>query len=285
MAGIFLIIALIAAAIGSWTDIKTLEVPDWLNYSLIAAGLAGNLIYSIYYSDISYILQSLLGLAASVVLGLAMFYTGQWGGGDSKMLFGIGSLLGISYAFRIGAYVKFLANLLLFGAAYGILWVLVLSIRRRKKIIKRLKRYMKKYYKIRIAIFFAIALFLILIMASNIYLKEFFAYALLIMYGMIYLIIYVKAVEDAAMIKEISPEKLTEGDWIAEDIFAGGKYIAGPKDLGIKKSQIKDLIRLKEKGKINKIKVKYGMPFVPAFLISLAYTAFFKNIAIISLFL
>ena len=93
---IFIIVALIAVAIGSYTDIKTLEVPDWLNYSLIAVGLAANLIFTIYTWNPVHILKSLTGLGVSIILGILMFYTGQWGGGDSKMIMAMGSLIGLN---------------------------------------------------------------------------------------------------------------------------------------------------------------------------------------------
>ena len=66
------------------------------------------------------------------------------------------------------------------------------------------------------------------------------------------------------MIKNVSPSKITEGDWIAEEIKVKGKLIAGPKDLGISLEQI---ARLKSLG-VKKVLVKYGIPFVPSFLIA-----------------
>ena len=76
----------------------------------------------------------------------------------------------------------------------------------------------------------------------------------------------------------IDPEKLTEGDWIVDDIIVDKKRIAGPKDLGIEKHQIKQLLKYKKLGKIKKIKVKYGIPFVPSFLLALIYTIIFNEL-------
>ena len=90
----------------------------------------------------------------------------------------------------------------------------------------------------------------------------------IITYLSFYLFIFAKAVEKTAMIKAIPPEEITEGDWIVDNIIVDKKKIVGPKDLGIEKKQIKELIALKQQGKINKIKVKYGLPFVPSFLIA-----------------
>ena len=40
-------ICIIALIIASYTDIKTREVPDWLNYTLIGLGVGINTIYSV----------------------------------------------------------------------------------------------------------------------------------------------------------------------------------------------------------------------------------------------
>ena len=74
------------------------------------------------------------------------------------------------------------------------------------------------------------------------------------------------------MLKLVEPEKLTEGDWIAKDIVVNGKRVAGPKDLGISKAQIKELLGLKKQKKIGKILIKEGIPFVPSFLAAFAVT-------------
>ena len=88
-------LAFIALLIGSITDLKTREVPDWVNYGLICSGVALNLLFSIIYSNPSFILSSIIGLAIFFVIAYVMFYAGQWGGGDSKMLMGIGAIIGI----------------------------------------------------------------------------------------------------------------------------------------------------------------------------------------------
>ena len=89
-------IALIGLIIGSITDLKTREVPDWLNYGLISIGLGLNLIFAFIYRDYWIFLNSLIGFIAFLLIALAMFYTGQWGGGDSKMLMGLGATIGIN---------------------------------------------------------------------------------------------------------------------------------------------------------------------------------------------
>ena len=58
-----------------------------------------------------------------------------------------------------------------------------------------------------------------------------------------------------------------------------GKYICGPKDLGVSLDAIKRLRSLQKKKKLDKVKVKIGIPFVPAFLLAFVFTVFFGNVA------
>jgi len=95
---------------------------------------------------------------------------------------------------------------------------------------------------------------------------------------MIYFWIFVKSVEKTCMFKHVKPEQLTEGDWIAKNIVVDGKKICGPKDLGIEIKQIKKLIALKKKGKIRKILIKEGIPFVPSFFIAFLVSFFVGNL-------
>ncbi len=288
---IFIIVALIAVLIGSYTDIKTLEVPDWLNYSLIAIGLGGNLIFTIANLDTSYIIKSLSGLGISIVIGLIMFYTGQWGGGDSKMIFGLGAMFGFDYRallnFQFDFFTKFFINMLVAGAAYGLIWVFIMALKNRKKLYRKIKIAFrnKKLRRIRLLSGLAAIVGLIIIHFLPSYfdaeLRVLLSLSVVILYFMNYLFIIIKVIEEVSMVRLINPEKLTEGDWIVNDIIVKGKRITGPKDLGISKKNIEKLIKLKQQGKIGKIKVKYGIPFVPSFLIALVYTMIYNNIILL----
>ena len=119
------LLALIAASI---FDIKTREVPDWLNFSLIAFAIGSSIILSIYHGYSYILFNSLLGLAAGLAIGLLMFYTGQWGGGDSKLIIGLAGLIGFSFSeFKQGIplFLIFIINILLVGAVYGLGFSLV----------------------------------------------------------------------------------------------------------------------------------------------------------------
>jgi prepilin signal peptidase PulO-like enzyme (type II secretory pathway) len=65
-----------------------------------------------------------------------------------------------------------------------------------------------------------------------------------------------------------------------------GKRITGPKDLGISKEQIRKLIALRNKGKLNKnfrVLIKNGIPFVPSFLLAYLAAMFVGNLLVLLL--
>jgi len=283
---ILLIIAFIALIIATITDIRTREVPDWLNFGLIFSGIGIRLIYSSLTFDWSYLLYGIIGLLAFVILGYIMFYTAQWGGGDSKLLMGLGAIIGIKPVLHpIPLLIVFLFNILLIGAVYGLVYSIILAIKHKKRFLKKFNnlmhsKKMQKFRKIKFITLVIITILFVFLLKDKI--VDPFVLTILIIVAVLfylsyYLVVFVKAVELSSMYKWISPEELTEGDWIAKKVVVDGKKITGPKDLGIEEKQIKKLIKLKKQNKIKKVKVKYGIPFVPsfllAFILSLAFGA------------
>lgn len=275
------ILSFIALFIGSITDLKTREVPDWVNYGLVLSGLGLNLLFSIIYSSNSFIINSILGLAIFFGIAYIMFYAGQWGGGDSKMLMGIGAMVGIDVGLPKQQFLAgFLANALFIGALYGLLWSILLAFKNRKKFSKEFKKILvgKKIMKAKkLILVFLIALLILLFFANVHYIRiSILSLALLLLTGF-YLWVFVKAIEKSSMYKLVEPNKLTEGDWIVNDVYANKKYICGPKDLGIEKKQIRQLAELYKKKKVGKILIKEGIPFVPSFFVAFIVTFIFGN--------
>jgi len=85
----------------------------------------------------------------------------------------------------------------------------------------------------------------------------------------------IKILEHIAFVKHVPVPVLTEGDWVAEDIIVGGKIIVRKKDLGLSQEQLQELSALAKKGKIKTVPVKYGIPFVPSFLLAFIVTLSF----------
>jgi len=279
-------IAIIALAIGTYTDIKTREVPDFVNYSLIAVGLSANVIFSLIKSDISYIINSIIGFIIFLLIALIMFYAGQWGGGDSKMLMGLGALIGLGVINSKNMFlIHFLLNLLIIGSFYGLLWSLSLALRHRKKFLHEYRKiFLKsKLKKLRLIVYmiFIISFTLNLFFTRDPVIKMLFFVLLFLLLIMYYLLIFIKILEKVCMLKYVEPNRLTEGDWIAKEIKYNGKYICGPKDLGIERKQINELIKLYNQKKIKRILIKEGIPFVPSFLMAFVITIMYGNLLLL----
>ncbi len=271
----------IALLIGSVTDLKTREVPDWLNYGLVISGVGLNFLFSAIYSDSSFMINSIIGLLVFFGIAYIMFYAGQWGGGDSKILMGLGAMIGIDASFKTQFLLWFFINALLIGVVYGLLWSIFLVIKNKKKFsrefikisseknIAKAKKGVLAGLILLLAVFFIVDLYYVKMLVLS------FAFLILATF---YLWIFVKAIEKSAMYKLVEPSKLTEGDWIVNDVFVGRQYICGPKDLGIGKRQIRKLIELYKKGKVRKILIKEGIPFVPSFFIAFVITLIWGNL-------
>jgi len=265
-------IAFAALLIGSWTDIKVREVPDWLNFGLIFAGIGIRLLYSAITFEWMFLVNGLIGLGVFIAVAYIMFYAGLWGGGDSKMLMGLGALIGLPLTLKpFPLLIVFFINVIIIGGIYGLFYSIGLAVKHRKKFVREFFKIIHddkimKYRKIFLIGFFVLFL-LILFLIKDITLKLLLLAFILIAYIGFYMIFFIKAVESAAMFRYVEPAELTEGDWIARDYYVDGEKICGPKDLGISREQINRLIALKRKGKVKTIKIKHGLPFVPSFLI------------------
>ncbi len=274
-------ISFIVLFIGSLTDLKTREVPDWLNYGLIISGLGLNLLFSIIYSSQSFIINSLIGLSVFFGIAYIMFYAGQWGGGDSKILMGLGAMIGIDVSMASSQFLfGFFVNALFAGAIYGLLWSVLLIFRNKEKFRKEFGRILSKSRVVKFKKYILAALILLLtasLFVNPYHIKIIILSLAFVLLTTFYLFILVKAVEKSCMHRLVEPSKLTEGDWIVNNIYVGKKYICGPKDLGIEKKQIKKLIELYRQGKVRKVLIKEGIPFVPSFFIAFAVTFVFGN--------
>jgi len=277
-----LAIAFIGLLVGTYTDIKTREVPDWVNYGLIGTGFGLALLYSFIFLNWDYFFNSLVGFVAFFLVAVFMFYSGQWGGGDSKMIMALGALIGLDISFKGFPFlVGFFINALLIGAVYGIIWTIVLAVKHKNKFLKEIKKVLinkkvvlaRRYLLITSLIFIIMVLFI-----KDLSLKITMLGLVLIAFITFYVWIFIKVVEKAAMFKYVKPTELTEGDWIAQEVIVGGKKICGKKDLGIEKKQINELVSLYKKKKIKKILIKEGIPFVPSFLVAFVVSLFFGNV-------
>ncbi|MBU1199847.1 MAG: A24 family peptidase [Nanoarchaeota archaeon] len=271
-------VGLLVLIVASISDIKTREVPDWLNFGLIAFAIGGSVILSIYHGYIHIFWNAVIGLAAGLVIGLVMFYSGQWGGGDSKLIFGLSALIGLSlsdFSRTIPLLVMFFINILLVGAIYGLFFTIIKAAAHYKafKEAADIKSKTKKIIITRI-------LFLILGVLSFIFLLATRSNESIILFGFVvvlfiffYLWLFVSLVEKVCMIQQMKVKDLTEGEWIINPVKKANKIILHPTKIGITMKQI----ALLKRHKIQNVTIKVGIPFVPSFLIAYVLTFIFGN--------
>src|SRR3989344_1591925 len=125
---LLVIVALIICLIGSYTDLKVREVPDWLNFAGIITGVGVHFIGAVMLWNGWFLLESLFGLGIGFGIGALMYYSGQWGGGDSKILMALGAIMGLSWKID-DLFVSMLIYTAIFGGLYGIVWSVVLAVR------------------------------------------------------------------------------------------------------------------------------------------------------------
>ncbi len=262
---VMMALAMATLVIASFTDLKTREVPDWLNYGLIFAALGIRFIYSF---DLGWqiILSGLLGFVACFVLACLFYYTHQWGGGDSKLLMGMGAVIGITYPLNNSSFLLlwFFLALLLLGAFFGVMWMGVLAMKRKEQFMQSFKNNLGEYRGVHIG---AGALSLSFAMISFGFMPLWPMAVLPIAF--FYLFTFVTAVERSCFISAIDPMKLTAGDWLAEDVSIEGKTVVAKKTLEM--TEVEKLKHLKRQGKLSSVVVKEGIPFVPAFLLAYVF--------------
>jgi Flp pilus assembly protein protease CpaA len=269
-----LLVVLFILVVGTITDIKIREIPDWLTYGGVIAGLGLRLIWSAHSWSYTPILEGAIGFVIFFALACALYYLGQWGGGDSKALMAIGACLGINLDFN-HIILAFVINSIWIGGLYGLFWSFGLAFKNWSKFKKefRDKLYFHGMLRLIPLAFLVILAILSFIITVNPIIQSLIILIAIFVPAMYYLTVFIKTIEKIAMHRYISTSKLTEGEWIAKDIIVNKKRICGPRDLGISEKQIKQLKRLK----IKRVLIKIGIPFVPALLLGYLFTLFFGN--------
>jgi prepilin signal peptidase PulO-like enzyme (type II secretory pathway) len=306
---LILFFGLLILLIGSLTDIERREIPDWISLGSVFFGLLVSIIRAIVYSDFWFIIFSILGIISMFFVGAALYYTNQWGGGDAKVLMGFGALFG-SYVYAplsgfsfielwISQFpfshhqpfyflVLFFVHILLFGALYSLLWTITRIARKWSTFSETFMRTRKSFLhfrKLQILSFVLLTIGIILLSRARYFGLHSLTFSLIgLGMGLLGLAItllsfsyiFSKAAE-STFLRDFSLSELTPGEWIVEDIYYKGKYICGPKDLGITQEQIEIL----KKTNITHVKVKVGIPFLPAFLIAYVFVIFGGNLFLV----
>jgi len=244
-------------------DLRSREIANWLSFSLIIFALGFRFFYSLFEAgEFSFFYQGLIGLGIFFILGNLFYYSKIFAGGDAKLMIALGAILPIYGTFLENAKFFFIFLFLFFfaGAVYSLIVSVSLQIQNFKAFRKEFKVQFRKNKKI-----FYLALSVgIIIMCFG------FIESILFVFGVLlfltgYLYIYAKTIEEVCMVKTLNVGKLTEGDWLYEDLKVGRKKIKATWN-GLTKEEI---AMIKKHGKVKKVRIKQGIPFTPAFLISL----------------
>ena len=277
---LLIIIAVIWLTFASVSDLKTREVPDWISFSLTIIAVAFLLIQIINQKNYKLLINPLIFGIIFTVIAFAMYYTKQWGGGDTKLLIPLGIIFS-SYPEKLLNYLNptlnmqfpiiLLINIFVIGTIYSLLYSFYLAIKNKEKFVKEFKKNESKTAKI-IGMILAVVLIIAAIFLQSPKNVLFLLLSLLVLITP-YLLAFVKSVEKSCMLEKISTSKLTEGDWVIEDIYHNKKLILSKNNLGVTKNEIEIIKKIKRK-----ILVKNGLPFIPSFLIAVIISLIFGNL-------
>jgi len=257
---LFLIVLFLALLIASYRDIQTREVPDTLSYGLIMFGLLGSGIIALQTSNLAFFIEHLMGCLVGTAIGVGMYYGRQWGGGDAKLLMGVGAILGFSWEnFNL---VVFFILLIFLGAVYGMFWTAGIALYHKKKFLPAFKKRLRDAARVRTTLLATLFLIFIALFFVPYEFKFMLGVGMVLLYMLTYSWLLVKTVEDTIMIKIYPISKLVEGDWIVQEVKVKNTIIVKEKNTGVTNKQI----ALLQKAKIKSVKVKEGIPFVPSFL-------------------
>ncbi len=256
---VIVVVTFFFLAVAAYCDLKSREVPDLLSYGLIFAALGLRGIFSPVVGWNLFI-SGIFGFGVCFAVAWLLYKTNLWGGGDSKLLMGMGAVIGIAYPFNLSSFglLWFFVLLLFLGSIYGLVWLFGLAVIRwarfRPVFLERLEQYKTAHYSLG---FFS--LLLIIFSFAN------WLWLFLLFPGFIfYLFLFVTTIEEQCFVKRISPLKLTEGDWLDEEVIVDEERFVRRRAL-----ELDDIERLQlahKEGKLTTVIIREGVPFVPSFV-------------------
>lgn len=204
-------------------------------------------------------MQGVFGFVVFFILANILYYGRFFAGGDAKLLMALGPIIpfNIDYVSNVNLFSVFLFLFFLSGAIYGIIVLLLMSIKNFLKIKRDFAKQIKNNKKI---IIMSLVLSIILLISAYFY--SLLAILAILIFISPYLVIYTKIVDNVCMVARVKTSQLTEGDWLYKDIKVGGKIMKAKWE-GLSKKEIKIL-----KNKYKFVLIKRGIEFSPVFLIS-----------------
>jgi len=258
-------------------DLKSREIADWLNFSLIIFALTFRFFYSLFSkNDFTFFFQGLIGFLVFLGLGNLFYYSRLFAGGDAKLMIALGTIIPLNYSFsgNLSLFFNFLICFFIASLIYVLIVSITLTIKNFKnfknKFLKECKNQKKLIILAWILLFLSIVLNFVLFNNFNILYIGFFILIL------VYSYIYSKVLDESCMIKEVLTKDLTEGDWLYKDVKLKKSIIKSNWE-GLNAKELKKL-----KDELKKVKIRQGIPFSPTFLIGFIFfiILYFFNISL-----
>jgi len=263
------LLALLGSAIAAYYDLKTTEVPDVIPISLSIVFLAAYALIGFTTGSFEQFTASLVWGLLFTAVGFAMYFLGQWGGGDAELLACMGFLTG-GFSSKILPFpLVYLMNLFFVGAIYMLVYAVFLSLKN-KKIWRRFLQLTRKGEKTLVFILLVIAFlsFFLSHAFSPVDLTlETVAFSLLLTTVLYITWAFAKSVEEVGFKKRIAVEELKVGDVL----------LSSKRWVGIDEKRLKEIKRSGRKW----IWIKEGVRFAPAFFLALLTSYFFGIILLL----
>lgn len=258
-------LAFIFTLFASIQDLKKREVANWVNFSFIAFALAYRAFYSLQNRSVNFFVLGVSGLIIFTALGYACYYGRVFAGGDAKLLMAFGIIIPFEgYSSLFSTSLLFFFLLFLTGAVYSLLYSVFIVVKRYEKFRTHFPTLCKKN-KILIATSILASIVFIFASFVNLFFLPFSIIALVPI-----LFVYASSLENCMTVL-LPPSKLTEGDWIQSDIRISRNVSVKKTVHGLSSGDIKILKKYNRS-----VLVKEGIPFVPAFFLTLSIMVFFS---------
>lgn len=251
-------LALIYISFAVIQDLKTREIDNWINFSLVIFALGFRFLYSLFQQNFEFFFSGLIGFGIFFILGNALYYTRIFAGGDAKLMIALGAVLAPSeLSSSITTFFNFILIFLFVGFFYTMITSIFICIKNFNNFRKEFSRQLKIKKKLMLFVLF----FSIILLLFGFIQSVFFLLGILV-FSISYLFLYSKAVDESCMVKKIKTKDLQEGDWLYSDLKIGKRMIRAKWD-GLTKNDIREI-----KKRYKQIRIRKGIPFSPVFLIS-----------------
>lgn len=275
-------LVLLTLTVASLCDLKSGEIPDTLSMGFTAAVLLISVGYSLERGSFSHVSETLMIGLIYFLVGYVIFKLGQWGGGDVKLLAGIGCALGLLNSLNVGwpnsdffhYTLTYYVNIASVATPYVLIYALFLGFKNPES-FSRFKDNLKRK-RTMLALSLSFIPFMLTVM------MEFGLFALfyLTIPALYLLSVYLKAVEVVALQKNIPTLDLKEGDVLAHDLVVGDEKIFNKHNIeGLSREQVDRIKEFAKNGKIpDEVRIKWGVKFVPIFLFAFMITLWVGNL-------